>query len=344
MKIGLVGYRASGKSTLFQWLTGVAPDPALSHVGQSAMAPIEDPRVEQLQAIYGAKKITHAALEISDTPGLDRAHEGNAARLAVLRDVGCLVLVVPAFGGHHAGDEFRSFEEDLILADLEIVSNRVDRVEESLKKPHPKQEREHFEAELEVLRLVQSGLESGQPLREADMAPEQRRFTRSFRLLSEKPRMVVVNTSDDESDFARFHNLVPEGVPVFAAPLGLELELSQMAPEDREAFQAELGVGSADRNALLRLMMDTSGQQVFLTAGPKEVRSWMFRKGGTAVEAAEAIHTDLARGFIRAEVMSCSDLLRLGSEREMKAQNLVRQEPKDYVVQEDDVLLIRFSV
>jgi hypothetical protein len=176
------------------------------------------------------------------------------------------------------------------------------------------------------------------------MTPEQQRVTRAFRLLCEKPQMVVINTADDEHDFSRFRGMLPENIAYFAAPLSLELELSKMTPEEREQFQAELGVGGADRGSLVRMMMDVAGLHVFLTAGPKEVRTWLLRRGGTAVEAAEAIHTDLARGFIRAEVMSCQDLVRLGSERELKAQNLVRHEHRDYVVQDDDILLIRFSV
>src|SRR5262249_58075744 len=109
-------------------------------------------------------------------------------------------------------------------------------------------------------------------------------------------------------------------------------------------LKQEMGVGQGDRNSLLRQIMDVSGQMLYFTAGEKEVRTWMLRKGGTALEAAANIHTDLARGFIRAEVMQCADLVRLGSEREIKAKNLVRQEPKDYVVRDGDILNIRFSV
>ena len=344
MKIGLVGYQGCGKSTLFEWLTGVAPDPALAHTGQSAMATIPDPRLEELQRIYNAKKVTPAALEIIDTPGLNRSHAGNAAKLAILRDVGCLVIVVPAFSGYDPSAEFQSFQEDLILADLEIVTGRIERVEASLKKPHSKPEREQLEEELQVLQLVKERLEAGNPLKESEMTPEQLKHTRSFRLLCEKPQMAVINTADDEQDFARYRNMLPAQIPIFAAPLALELELAKMSPEERAEFQAELHVGGADRGALLRMMMEVAGQQVFLTAGPKEVRAWLMRRGGTALEAAETIHTDLARGFIRAEVMSCQDLIRLGSEREVKAHNLVRHEHRDYVVQEDDIVLIRFSV
>jgi hypothetical protein len=159
--------------------------------------------------------------------------------------------------------------------------------------------------------------------------------------------MVVVNTADDEPHPERFVQAVlgqAGGVTVVAGPIGLELELARMSPEERAEFEAEMGANRVDREELIRTLMRVSGQRLFLTAGEKEVRTWMIRAGGTALEAAAAIHTDLARGFIRAEVMNCADLLRLGSEREVKAQHLVRQEPKDYVIQDDDVILIRFSV
>jgi ribosome-binding ATPase YchF (GTP1/OBG family) len=117
-----------------------------------------------------------------------------------------------------------------------------------------------------------------------------------------------------------------------------------MSPEDRAEFEEEMGVGGTDRDQLIRTIMDASGQMLFITTNQKEVRNWIFRKGGTAIEAAGTVHTDMARGFIRAEVAAAADLIRLGSEREVKAQHLVHQESKDYVVQDDDILLIRFSV
>jgi len=344
MKIGLVGYQGSGKSTLFEWLTGVAVDPSLVHKGQSAMATVPDPRIEALTEIYHPKKITRAALEIVDTPGLHRTHEGNAARLALIREAGCLVLVVPAFDRSDTPAELRSFEEDLTLADMEIVAGRIERVEQALAKPLPRHEHEQLAHEEETLKVVLSAMEAGQPLRPSDMTDEQLRVTRSFRLFSEKPRMVLINTSDDEEHPERFTASVPPGVPAEAVPVGLELELARMSPEERAEFEEEMGVGGTDRDHLIRTIMEASGQMLFFTTGPKEVRSWMLRRGGTAVEAAGNVHTDMARGFIRAEVMTVADLVRVGSEREAKAQHLIRQEPKDYVVQDDDVLLIRFSV
>ncbi len=344
MKIGFVGYQGSGKSTLFEWLTGVTPDPALSHTGQSAMAEIPDPRIAQLAEIYHPKKITKASLELVDTPGLSRTHEGNAARLALIREAECLVLVTAGFSGTDPIVDQRAFDEDLTLADMEIVTSRITKIEESLKKPLPKPEREELLHEEETLKLVLAGMESGNPLREADMTDEQRKVTRSFRLLSEKPRLVLVNTADDEEKPERFNELSTEEVTVVAVPVGLELELSKMTPEDRAEFQEEMGLESTDRDGLIRTLLRVSNQMIFFTAGEKEVRSWLLRSGATAVEAAGNIHTDLARGFIRAETMTVADLVRVGSEREIKAQSLLRQEPKDYVIQDDDILLIRFSV
>jgi len=127
-------------------------------------------------------------------------------------------------------------------------------------------------------------------------------------------------------------------------PLRLEADLAEMSPEDRHEFEKEFHLERVDRDHVIRQIMAASGQMLYFTAGEKEVRTWILRVGGTALEAAENIHTDLARGFIRAEVMRCEDLIRLGSEREIKAHNLLRQEPKDYVVKDGDVLHIKFSV
>ena len=344
MKIGLVGYQGSGKSTLFQWLTGATPDPALSHVGQTAMSEIPDPRFEPLIEIYHPKKITKAAIELFDTPGLARDHHGNASRLGVLREADCLVLVVAAYGGADPAVDLASFDEDLLLADMEIVSNRLAKVQEPSKKCLPKTELEKIEHERDTLKTVLDAMESGTPLRESDMTDEQLRVTSSFRLLSEKPRIAVINTADDEDNPERFAALSTERMEVIAAPVGLEVELSKMSPEDRAEFEAEMGVGGSDRDGLIRRLMDTAGYMVFFTAGEKEVRTWLLPQGSTALDAADGIHSDLARGFIRAETMTCSDLIRLGSEREVKAAGLVRQEPKDYVVKDDDILFIKFSV
>jgi ribosome-binding ATPase len=372
MKIGIIGYQGSGKSTLFEWLTGAKPDPALAHASQSAMATVPEPRVEPLCQVYHPKKITLAALELVDTPGLSRTHEGNAARLGLIREAGCLVLVVAGFTGGKALADLVAFDEDFLLADMEIVGGRIERLKESLKKPRPKAEREHDQDELAALEPLLTKLEAGQHLSQSEMTDEQLKATSSFRLLTQKPKLVVVNLADDDSPdrFAKGNarglspfsessekkGTVPlappnapilktsSGVPLVAIPLGLEVELARMTPEDRAEFEREMGVGHGDRDSLLRTILNVSGQMLYFTSGDKEVRTWMLRQGGTALEAADNIHSDLARGFIRAEVMQCEDLIRLGSEREIKAHNLMRQEPKDYVIRDGDILHIRFSV
>lgn len=341
MKIGLAGYQGSGKSTLFEWLTGVPADPATAHVGQNAMAPVPDARIAALCEIYKPKKVTQAALELVDTPGLSRTHEGNAARLGLIREAGCLALVVPAFDRPDYKADLASFREDLLLADMEIVSGRIDRLRESVKRPRPNRELE--QAELVVLEKVLEALESGTPLAAAKMTDEQLKATRSFRLLTEKPTLVFVNAPDDAADLESLE--ANEGAARTLAVRGrLELELSKMEPADRAEFERDMGVGPSRKDLAIVTLLDASDQMIYFTAGEKEVRTWMLRKGGTALEAADNIHTDLARGFIRAEVMQCDDLIRLGSEREIKAKGLVRQEPKDYVVRDGDILNIRFSV
>jgi ribosome-binding ATPase YchF (GTP1/OBG family) len=342
MKIGLVGYQGSGKSSLFEWLTGVAPDPSRAHTSQSAMAVVPDERVKPLCDIYHPKKITLASIELVDTPGLSRTHEGNAAKLALIREAACLIFVVASFDGSNAMSDLQSFREDLLLADLEIVSGRAERLRDSVKRPRPNRE-EHI-AELAAIEPLLATLEAGQSLDPETMTDEQKKATRSFCLFSQKPRLGIVNLGDDDADGERFAKQAPEGIQVIGVPIGIELELSKMSEEERQEFRAEMGVGAFDRDALIRTIMDVSGQMLFFTAGEKEVRTWMTHKGTTAVEAAEGIHTDLARGFIRAETMTCDDLMRLGSEREVKAHNLVRQEPKDYVVRDGDILNIKFSV
>jgi ribosome-binding ATPase YchF (GTP1/OBG family) len=338
MKIGLVGYQGCGKSTLFEWLTGVAPDPALAHVGQTAMAAIPDPRIESLCAIYHPKKVTHAALEIADTPGLSRTHEGNASRLAAIRDTDCLVMVVPAFGGAEPRSDLSSFDEDLLLADLEIVSKRIQRLRESIKKPRPNREQEL--AEIAALEPLEQLLGQGRSLVDAELTDEQRRAIRSFRLLSEKPRLAVVNLADNDPDPRRYAAL-SDVYRVLAVPLALELELARMEPATRAEFERELQLTTPRRDDVLRALLEVSRQILFFTAGEKEVRCWLLPKGATALDAADNIHTDLARHFIRAEVMRYDDLVQFGSERELKARGLVRQEHKDYAVQEGDVLFIK---
>ncbi len=340
MRIGLVGYQGCGKSTLFSWLTGVEPDPR-AREGQRAMAMLDDPHLETLRRIYQARKLTRASLELVDTPGLDRSHQGNAARLAALREVDCLAVVVPVFAGADPRQDLQSFQEDLLLTDLEIISRRIQRLEESTRKPRPNREQEL--EQLEALRPLLRQLESGRALDPEQMTPLQYRATRSFRLFAEKPQLVVFNVGEDQASAQHQQRLQELASPSVAVPLGFEVETASLPQQQREELAREFDIRPVGRHAVLQAMLEASGQIVFYTCGPKEVRAWLLPRGGTALDAAAGIHTDLARGFIRAEVFRVEDLLRLGSERELKAQGLVRQEHKGYVIQPGDVVLIRHN-
>lgn len=343
MKIGLVGYSGSGKSSLFSWLSGETPDPSASHSSQSAMASIPEPRLDALCKIYNPKKVTYASMEIVDTPGLSRDQVGNVSKLAYLREADYLVCVVPAFSGAKVDEEMNSFVEDMILADLEIATNRIQKVNEQLKKHLPKEELEKLHIELDTLELIRERLEAGNPLLAEEMDAEQYHATRSFRFLTEKRRMIFVNTGDDETDFEQYNKFATEKQPVMAASVGLELELSKMEPEEANALCEDLGLTLVGRDKVVRALMDNSGQMLFLTAGDKEVRSWLTSKNGTALEAAGRIHSDFIKKFIRCEVIACDDLVRLGSEREVKAAGLNHRETKEYIVQEGDVLLFHIA-
>jgi hypothetical protein len=277
---------------------------------------------------------------------LSRTHEGNAARFGLIREAGCLVVVVGAYEEGHPLADLRSFEEDLFLADLEIVSGRIERLRESVKKPRPS--RTQDVAELEAIEPLASQLEAGKFLAPSELTEEQSRAIRSYGLLTLKPRMVIFNVADDEqhpdSWLSRTGVSMAGASRALAIPLRLQGELSGIALAERQEWIEDMGLVVADRGAVLSTMLQVSGQQLFFTTSHKEVRSWLIHAGATALEAAASIHTDLARGFIRAEVMKCDDLVRLGSEREMKAHHLVHQEPRDYVVQDGDILLIKFNV
>lgn len=340
MKIAIIGYQSSGKSTLFEWLTGVASDPAQAHISQGAMARVEDARFDQLCKMYQPKKVTLSALEIVDTPGLDRS--GSGAQLAQFRDAGCLVFVIAAFDSEDPLAVSTSLEDDLLLADLDILSGRMSRLAEAVRKPRP--DRDQMREEMEIIQPLVETLEQGQPLRHATMTDQQVKLTRAFQLLTQKPRLVVVNVADDEEHSQRLAGSIPGDVASIAVPVRLEADLAKQDPDQRQQFLHDMGLEGCDRQKLIQSLVEVAGLLRMFTVGPNEVRCWLLRGGSTAVDAAGAIHSDLARGFIRAETIAAKDLVSCGSEREAKAKGLVRQEPKDYIVQDGDVVLFRFSV
>lgn len=343
MRIGIVGYQGTGKSTVFELLTGVKPDPSKHHVGQVGVTVVADERFDRLVAMYKPKKETPAKIELFDTPGLDRRDQSqNAQRLGIIREATALAQVVGAFGGGDAVAEVRDFVTDMVLADLQVVNNRIERLKKDVTKPVPN--RAQIQEELDSLVPIAARLEGGETLLDFAFSEVQEKSTRSFQLLSRKRHLVLLNTTDSNIDAQQVAAIEALGNPVVAGPFGLELEVAALPEEDRAVFAQEMGLGESSRSRVLRAIFELTGYLTFYTCDEKEVHAWLLKRGSNAVEAAGTIHTDLARGFIRADVMSTADLLRLGSEREVKAAGLHRTEGKDYIVQDGDEIVIKFSV
>lgn len=344
MRIGIVGFASSGKSTVFQLLTGAKPDHSAGRSGQLGIAQIPDPRLDVLTKMYEPAKITPATLELMDTPGLDpRGGGDNPQVLGIMRQVDGLLIVLGAYLGNDAADELRRLHDELVFADLTLVTGRIEKVEAGLKKPRPEKERDAALEELAALKKLAGKLEAGGHAENWTEA-ETSAF-RAYQLFVLKPRFVVVNQSEDSVGKPIALGPVGTNVSFIALPAELELEVAQLAPEERQSFMSELGLESLSRESLLSsLTRGTMGQITFFTAGPKEVRGWPLHSGANAVDAAGKIHTDLARGFIRAEVIHYDDLVKHGSEREAKKHGVYRLEGKEYVVKDGDVMVIRFSV
>lgn len=342
MKVGLVGYSGVGKSTVFQWLTGATPDPGKIQQGQLGTADVPDDRLRKIAAVFKPKKLTFAKVEFLDTPGLmadDR--KDNPRRLAILREANGVVIVLDGFSGAPLADNLKKFREELLFADLEVVSNRVPKVEAQMKKAKPQKERDQDEVELALLKRVIAGLEAGKFAKEMGITPEEDKLLRSFQLLTLKPETVLVNRGDTGFNDPLPADLLALCPTACQAPVKLEMELAALSAEDRELFMADLGFTASFREATIRSIFYAMGRIVFLTAGHDECRSWAMTKGDDAVAGAAAIHNDLAARFVRARVIGYDHFVQCGySEKEAKAKGLERLEGKQYIVHDGDVIEI----
>jgi ribosome-binding ATPase YchF (GTP1/OBG family) len=343
-KVGIVGYAGSGKTTVFQWLTGVAPDPAKALQGQTGIAKIPDIRLDFLSRLYKPKKTTPTTLDFLDTPGLmPTERRDNPRRLAILRESGGLLVVLNGYSESDLAAQLKHFREELIFADLEIVGNRVDKLKELLKKPRPAKQRELDEAELATLTRLVTAYEGGHPITTADIKPDEEKTIRSFQLLTLKPELVLVNCGDDLVGKKLPADLLALAPTALAAPAKLELDLADLPESDRTEMMAGYGLTGFVRDATLRTIFADMGQQVFFTVGEDECRAWTIPIGADAVTGAGQIHTDLARTFVRAEVVSYADFERVGSMKEAKTHGVYRLEGKTYIVQDGDIMHILAS-
>jgi GTP-binding protein YchF len=325
---------------------------------------VPDERLDRLAEIFKPKKIVHADVTYVDLPAPPPSTEGHvgteelpAEHLARLRDSDALLHVVRAFEDpshpHPEGsvDPARDLERldlEFILADLSMADRRIERLSTSGR--HGTQaERESNEREERILRRLKEALEAGSPIRDVELEPEDEKQIRGFRFLSQKPVLVLLNVG--ENDLPAAPALVSniagsyrhDKALIDALSARIEMELGELEPDEAAVFMEELGIAESGLDRVIGLSYRLLGLVSFLTAGPDEVRAWPIVDGSSAVDAAGVIHTDLARGFIRAETVAYEDLLELGSMAEAKKAGRLRSEGKTYRVRDGDVIEILFS-
>ena len=366
MQIAIVGLAASGKTTVFNTLTrGHAETGGYGALTLNVgVVKVPDERLDRLAAIFKPKKVVHADVTYVDLPAPPASSEGHvgteelpADHLARLRESDALLHVVRAFEDpsvpHPDGevDPARDLERldlEFTLADLAMVDRRLERLTASGR--HGTQaERESNEREEVILRRLKTELEAGRPIRDALLTEDDAKAVRGFRFLTEKPVLVLLNVG--ESQLPTAGDLVGRiaagydhrDAMVDHLSAKIEMELGELEPEDAATFMAELGIAESGLERVIRLSYRLLGLVSFLTAGPDEVRAWPIPDGSTAVDAAGTIHTDLAKGFIRAETVRYDDLLALGSTAEARKAGKLRSEGKTYRVADGDVIEILFS-
>ena len=358
MRLGIIGLPNSGKTTLFNALTG--GDYATSAVssGQfevnTAVVEVPDERLHVLEKMYTAKKRVHAAITYSDFGGLDKGIgegglEGQFRN--ELQQVDGFVHVVRSFASdtvpHPYGDidpqrDLDTLDGEFLLLDLVAVEKRIERIESELKLKGKRADQTLVD-EKPLMEKLKAHLDTEQPLRNLDFDERERTMMRGFGFLTLKPVLVVVNLGDERKDGDDRINYSYKRANHIGIQAALEAELSQLDPEDAEMFMEEYGVTELSASKVISLSYELLTIQSFLTAGEKEVRAWTIPQGATAYEAAGAIHSDIQHGFIRAEVIPYDALVEYGSEKDVKAAGKMRLESKDYVVREGDVMVFRHS-
>jgi hypothetical protein len=356
MKVALVGLLQSGKSTILASLCGKAIPAIGSTSIEEAIVPVPDERLDWLADYYKPKKITHAAIDCLDLPGFNFTDEhGRAASrrlISHIRTIELLVLVVRAFDDPSvppyretvdAARDLAELQTELLLADLELVTTRIDNLEKQVHKPTKTQAQD--KAELALHKKLAEAIESEKPISSVIETEAEREMIKSLGFLTLKPVVVAVNVGEDQLgrkfDFAA---RLGDSVPVITICAKLEHELSQLDAESRSEFMADLGITESAASKFVQSCYSALGLISFLTTCSDELRAWPIRKGTVALDAAGKVHTDIKRGFIRAETFGFTELRELGSEKALKAAGRIRLEGKEYIVQDGDVINFRFNV
>jgi len=351
VQVGLIGLKFAGKTTLFNVITGARLPTGQGGVDpHRAMGTVPDPRLDTLAAMYKPRRTVHAQIEWVDVPGFNPGPGLDGAREATrflehARRVDALAQVVRCYDGGY-GDpdpagELTTVSLELILADLQVVDKRLDRLQREQKL------KGKLEQPLEpaLFERFKRQLESERPLRELALTADERRAVAGYAFLTLKPLIVVLNHAEggppsaDDLAAAR-----AAGAEVVALCAAVEAELAELAPEEAREFLADLGVTEPAAHRMIRASYAALDQHSFFTVGPDECRAWTVRRGALAPAAAGIIHTDLERGFIRAEVCAFADLIAAGGHAAAKAAGKVRLEGKGYEVRDGDIIEIRFNV
>ena len=355
MQTGIIGLPLVGKTSLFRILTRARVEahaaPTQAHVG---IARVPDLRVAKLAEIFKPKKITYATIEYVDIGGIQKDREKNKASLVPLREADALAHVVRLFENpavpHEAGsiDALRdivSVDLELILNDLEQAAKRIERVEKDLKKKKDPL----LEAELQLLNRCRVALEAETPLRELELKPEEQKMLTGFMFLTRKPMLYVLNLDDEEAteidravEKHHLEKLASKPQTAVVPFCGkIEAELAELDDAEAAEMMRAYGLAESGRDRLIQASYRLLGLISFLTCGEPECRAWTIRRGMTAQEAAGAIHTDIQKNFIKAEVVNWEDLLKAGGFAGARERGQVRLEGKEYIVQDGDVILFR---
>jgi ribosome-binding ATPase len=358
VNIALIGLPKSGKTTIFNALTGTshstdkyAPPSSSPNIG---VIEVPDERVTKLSELYHPKKTIYAHIEYRDYPGIFSAHAENPEN-SLFSDIKSnegFVLVLRAFADEEleglfaAGtplEQLNAFEDEMILNDLIVTEKRLEKIELGYKRG-VKTPAIQFEEKL--LRHIHEHLQSGEPLRSLQLHTEEEKALRGFRFFSQKPLIVLINCSED--DYHSLDGLKTEiearGFTAEVIAGRFEEELSKLDAEEAQMFMEDMGITESMRDRFTHLCYRMLGYISFFTVGEDEVRAWTIEKGDTAVIAAGKIHSDLARGFIRAETFQYDALIAHGSEKSLREKGLFRLEGRDYIVQDGDIINVRFSV
>ena len=362
LKFGIIGLPQSGKSTIFNALSGAhaaVGDYSTAKAANFAIVKIPDPRIDRLVEIFQPRKITHAEVEYIDIAGLTRdassERKKEAAYIHSIRMADALLQVVRCFDNpdvpHPDGSvdpkrDIAEVDSELLLADMLVVENRLSKLERQMKVAA----KDRDKAEVGLLKKLQESLESEKPLRELDLAAGEIKQIGTFGFLTLKPMLYILNLGENqlsdrhiwEDDFAYLIEHTGSGIASICG--SLQMDIADLDEAERADFMRELGIESAASDVIINKSFGLLGMIVFLTGGEEEVHSWPIRRGTNAHSAAGEIHSDIQRGFIKAEVVGYDDLDKLGSWSKARDVGKLHLHGKDYVIQDGDVILFRFNV